>query len=710
MFDGQRDVAAAAASLAARLPEALRPLAALAYNYRWSWQPGAASLFADLDGPCWQRVGRNPVALLRDAPAESLERAVADGRYLERVVAAAELLARELGAPPPGGAGAGARPRAFLCAEYAIHASLPIYSGGLGALAGDFVKQASDDALPLVAVGLLYRQGYFRQRIDAAGRQHEYWVDADPDRLPAARVTGAGGEPLTVTVPIGEETVRAAIWRVDVGRVPLYLLDSDLPENSRAARWIASRLYVSAPDVRIAQYLLLGAGGVRALEAMGIEVAALHLNEGHAAFAALELVRGAVAGGADAAGALAGARRRISFTTHTPVPAGNDAYPLEQLTRLAGALIEQSGLGVEVLAKLGRSDPGSELEPFGMTQFALRTSARANAVSRRHGVVAREMWRGLWPEAAVEDVPIGHVTNGVHVPTWIGAPMLELLERHLGDGWLSRAADSAVWDAVSAIGDDELWQARREQRAALVEAVRDRSVAERLGRGETLEYAQAAAAGFDADRLTIGFARRIATYKRLALLVADREGALGLLRAERPIQIVLAGKAHPRDEEAKLMLQEVFALKSAPEVARQVVFLDDYDLASAALMVQGCDVWVNVPRPPLEACGTSGMKSAINGGLQLSVLDGWWAEAYEQGAGWALSGELAADEAAQDARDGAELHRLLADEVVPLFYERDGDGPPSRWLASVRSSLQRLGPSFNAQRMLRDYAQRVYVR
>jgi starch phosphorylase len=443
---------------------------------------------------------------------------------------------------------------------------------------------------------------------------------------------------------------------------------------------------------------------------MEVEADALHLNEGHAAFAALELVRRSIEAGADSAQALAEARRAISFTTHTPVPAGNDAYPVEQVALIAGALIEQCGLDVETVVRLGRSVPDSAVEPFGMTQFALRTSTGANAVSRRHGEVAREMWRGLWPDLAVEDVPIDHVTNGVHIPTWLGEPMGALLERHLGGDWLAKAADGSAWEAIEAIPDEELWSARRAQRAALVEAVRDRSVTERLGRGETLDYAQAAAAGFDPDTLTIGFARRIATYKRLALLAYDRDAALALLRGERPVQIVLAGKAHPRDDDAKRMLQEIFTLKSAPEVADRVVFLDDYDLASAALMVQGCDLWVNVPRPPLEASGTSGMKSAMNGGLQLSVADGWWAEAYEPGAGWALPGDVEADTAAQDARDGAELLRVLAEEVVPLFYERDGDGVPSRWLASVRSSLRLLGPGFNAQRMVREYAQRIYAR
>jgi glycogen phosphorylase len=703
VFDGQRDLDAAAASLARRLPPELAGLARLAYNYRWSWQEGGEELFRGLEPALWARVGSNPVALLQEAPAESLAGAAADEALRERVAAAEASLAADLARPAAGGG-----PLAFFCAEYAVHGSLPIYSGGLGALAGDFLKQASDDALPLVAVGLLYRQGYFRQRIDGTGMQHEYWTDADPSRLPAALVSGPDGLPLTVVVPIAGEEVTAQIWRVDAGRVPLYLLDTERVENSPTARWIGSRLYVSTPELRLAQYVLLGAGGVRALAAMGIEPAHLHLNEGHAAFAALELLRRDVAAGAPLERGLEQARQRISFTTHTPVPAGNDTYPLAELERVVGGLAAEAGLDIDALAQLGRSDPADVAEPFGMTQFALRTSARANAVSRRHGEVAREMWRDLWPGTPTARVPIAYVTNGVHAPSWIGGPMRTLLDRHLPAGWLARADEPAVWEAVAGIGAAELWAARGEQRAALIEAVRERSVAERFGRGDEIDYALAAAASFSPDVLTIGFARRIATYKRLGLLVSDRDGALELLRAERPIQIVLAGKAHPRDDEAKRMLQELFKLKGVPEVAHRVVFLDDYDLISAALLVRGCDVWVNVPRPPLEASGTSGMKSAFNGGLQLSVLDGWWAEAYREDIGWALCGEVDPDIEAQDARDGAELQRLLGEEVVPLFYDRDADGLPQRWLELMRASLASLGAEYNTRRMLRDYRERVY--
>jgi glycogen phosphorylase len=705
---GDRDLRRAAAQLAERLPDTLAGLARLAYNYHWSWQPGGAELFARLDPARWARVAGNPVRLLQEASPDAIAAAAADGELLELLAAALDRLDAELERPAATAPVSAERPAVFLCAEYAVHVSLPVYSGGLGALAGDFLKQASDDALPLVAVGLLYRQGFFRQRVDAGGRQHEYWIDSDPERLPAALVTGDDGAPITVSVPIGADRVHAQVWRVDVGRVPLYLLDSDRPENTPLARWTTARLYIGDPDVRLAQYLLLGVGGIRALEAMGIEPGHLHLNEGHPAFASLELARRRIAAGAAPAQALEEARAQITFTTHTPVPAGNDTYPVDQLTRVAGAFADEAGLGVDALLRLGRSRPEESAEPFGLTQFALHASAHANAVSARHGEVARAMWHSLWPDREEHAVPIGHVTNGVHQPTWLGGPMRALLDRHLSEGWLRRSADPAEWAPVERIAAGELWAARCEQRAALIDAVRARSVVERLGRGESAEFACAAAETFDPDILTVGFARRIATYKRLGLLVSDIESARELLRGPRAVQIVLAGKAHPSDEDGKRLLAALFELKLMPEVAGRVVYLEDYDLATAAVLVQGTDVWLNLPRPPLEASGTSGMKAAVNGGLNVSVLDGWWAEGYNGANGWALSGEVLEDHGRQDERDGAELQRLLREEVVPLFYERDADGIPQRWVERIRASLRSIGPAFSAQRMLRDYLEQEY--
>jgi len=694
MTAGHHDLQRAADALAARIPGPLAPLARLAYNYRWSWTPGGPELFSGIDPARWERCGENPVRLLGEVGRETLERAAADAGLLQRAAAVESAVQADLARPPVADAPVPAdRPVAYFCAEFGVHRSLPIYSGGLGALAGDILKEVSDRALPFVAVGLLYRQGYFRQRIDAGGWQHEYWVDTDPERLPAALVTGADGEPLTITVPVRDMTVTAQIWRVDVGRVPLYLLDAERPENDLPARWITSRLYIGEPDARLAQYVLLGVGGTRALAALGIEPGLLHLNEGHAAFMSLEP---------------AVAPERTVFTTHTPVPAGNDTYPPAQvLDALAGVTAELGADAAEVIAR-GRTRPDDEGEPFGISQLALRTSRAANGVSRRHGEVARDMWKGLWPGTATADVPIGHVTNGVHIPTWLGGPMRELLDRHLGDDWLARAADPATWAPVADIPDADLWAVRSAQRAEFVAWVRGKSVTDRLGRDEPRSYVEAAAGAFDPDALTIGFARRLATYKRLHLLVRDAERALKLLSNGRPVQLVLAGKAHPRDDGGKQMVQHLFSFKWAPEIGGRVVYLDDYDLSSAARMVRGCDVWLNLPRPPLEASGTSGMKSAVNGGLQLSVLDGWWAEGYDGSNGWALPGEEDDDHGAQDHRDAAELHRLLDEEVSREFYERDADGLPRAWLARVKRSLMTNGPEFSATRMVRDYVEKLY--
>ncbi|HEY3775951.1 MAG TPA: alpha-glucan family phosphorylase [Solirubrobacteraceae bacterium] len=723
--DGSRDVAFATEDLAVRLPESLAPLARLAFNYRWSWLPGAPELFEALDPERFALCGQNPVRMLQELPGRRLAVLAQDETLLQRAHELEAAMRAELDRPveprwtPP------QAPIAFLCAEYGVHVSLPVYSGGLGALAGDLLKEASDRGLPLVAVGLMYRKGYFRQRIDASGWQHEYWVETDPERLPAALVTAADGSPLTVTVPIGAGIVTARIWRVDVGRVPLYLLDSDCPENDPLQRWITGRLYDGDPQTRLAQYALLGVGGIRALRAMGHEPAIIHLNEGHAALAPLELGR-AVEGAAPASldQLVERARARTVFTTHTPVPAGNDTYGRGEIEEALGSFAAEIGATPGELLALGHNAPRGDHDPthpdegapFGVTQAALRLSRGAGAVSRRHGEVAREMWRDpMWPGRDVAEVPIGHVTNGVHVPTWLGEPMRELFDAHLGAYWLQRQDDPGVWIPIGSIPDGDLWGARGRQRAELVEFIRARSVSDRLGRGDLRGYVDAAARTFDPAALTIGFARRVATYKRLDLLTRDPDWTLALLDGEHPVQVVLAGKAHPRDEEAKRALQSLFGMKAARVIGERVVFLDDYDLSSAARLVRGCDVWLNVPRPPLEASGTSGMKSVFNGGLQLSVLDGWWAEAYapagEDGGaanGWAIPGEVDSDHYAQDERHAAALHHLLEREVVPSFYERDESGLPVRWLQMVRASLRTLGPMFSATRMLGEYVSGPY--
>jgi len=666
-------------------------------------------LWRSVDPVAWDACEHNPVRLLRELPRRALEDAARSAALRDATSALSAALDAELARPAASAGPAGSdAPIAFLCSEYAIHASLPVYSGGLGVLAGDLLKEASDRALPLVAVGLLYRRGYFHQRLDPSGMQHEYWTLSAPERLAVERVEAAGGAPLSVDVPIRSGTVRLAVWRADVGRVPLYLLDSDVPENGPVERYITSQLYIGDPGYRLMQYVVGGLGAVRALAAMGVRPALYHFNEGHPAFAALELLRERLARGEPIGGALAAVRRSVVFTTHTPVAAGNETYPVAQVESVLAAFLRDAGPAAPALVELGRvpgADPG---RPFGMSDLALRTSGTANAVSRRHGEVAREMWAPHWPGRPAAEVPIVHVTNGVHLATWMTGPMRALLERHLGPEWLARPADAARWAALEAIPDEELWAVRNALRAALVAFVRDRSVRDRLARGEPLDYVERAASGFRPDVLTLGFARRVASYKRLHLLVADPRRALGLLSGDRPIQVVIAGKAHPRDDGAKHMVQEVFALKGAPGVGARVAFLEDYDLEVARILVAGCDAWVNLPRPPLEASGTSGMKAAMNGVLNVSVLDGWWCEGFDGANGWAIRSEPGPDEAAQDARDADAFYGILEREVVPEFYARDAAGLARAWLARVRRALRTLGPAFSTARTVEEYAARVY--
>ena len=700
MTAGSSDINAAVDALRSRLPEPLAPLADLAYNYRWSWTPGGPELLSSVDPRRWELCLGNPVRLIEETAPSRLAELASDDDFLARLADLHDTVTARVSEPLLTEPVTEDNPAAFFCAEFAIHKSLPVYSGGLGVLAGDILKEASDMGLPLVGIGLMYRHGYFRQRIDASGWQHEYWVETDPERTPAALIKGDGGKPLCVEVPIGERTIVAQVWRVNVGRVPLLLLDADRPENDLTDRWITSRLYVGDPGVRLGQYALLGIGGVRVLDALGIEPGVVHLNEGHAAMACLELAR---------TSDFESVRQRTVFTTHTPVPAGNDTYPAAQMAEALAGIASEMGVDPDSLVRSGRTHPEESAEPFGVTQFALRSSRIANGVSARHGEVAREMWQELWPDRPVDDVPITHVTNGAHIPTWIGGPMRELLDRHIGDDWVDRAVDPSTWDPVDQIPARELWDARAAQRAELIDVVRERSVMDRLGRGDTADYVRAAVSALDPNMLTIGFARRVATYKRLDLLLRDVDRALALLSDdERPVQLILAGKAHPKDDDGKRLVQRLFEMKGHFAVGRRVVYLDDYDLALGAAMVRGCDIWVNVPRPPLEASGTSGIKSAMNGGLQLSVLDGWWPEAYDGTNGWAISGEVDNDHGAQDWRHADELYRLLTDEAVPTFYSRDSDGLPQAWIDMVRNSLRTIGPNFGAGRMVRDYAEKIY--
>ncbi|MCC7362787.1 MAG: alpha-glucan family phosphorylase [Dehalococcoidia bacterium] len=698
--DGSRDIETAVRLLAGHLAPGLEPLARLAYNYRWSWDPAAEALFRRIDPEHWLRCGENPVRLLQEVdPALTSALAADPGFLFDMHARALDLDAMLRDAPT-------APPVAYLCAEFGIHQSLPFYAGGLGILAGDMLKQASDDRVPVVGVGLFYSQGSFHQRLDLSGYQHEYWLRTESDRLPAVPVTGPGGQ-LRITVDLRGQPVAARIWRVDAGVSRLYLLDTNLPENRITDRWITSRLYVGDRGMRLAQYAVLGIGGIRALRAMGIPFRAVHLNEGHAALAILERLREELPHHASAASRIGAVRASTAFTTHTPVLAGNETFDPATVRELLPRLAEDAGLSWDELLALARVDPVDTGAGFGLTPLALHGSGAANGVSRLHGEVARRMWHGIWPDRPEAAVPIAHVTNGVHQPTWMAPRWAELLDRYV-PGWRTAPPGDPTWSCVDAIPDAEIWALRCELRAGLAALVRTRSVIERLGRGESVEYANSAVDSWRDDALTIGFARRIATYKRLYLVTSRPDLALEILRGDRPVQIAIAGRAHPNDEEAKHTLQSLFALNDAPGVGGRAVVFEEYDMSLARQLVQGCDLWLNLPRRPYEASGTSGMKSAANGGLQLSVLDGWWAEGYAPAYGWAIPSDSSLPEPEQDARDGLALFTLLRDQVIPLFYDRYAADIPREWVRRIKRSLAALLPQYSARRMLRDYQERAW--
>jgi starch phosphorylase len=709
IHDGRRDLERAVGELAERLPEAMQPLASLAFNFRWSWMVGGGDLFRDIDPDAWRRSGCNPRTVIEATAPRRFQELARDGAYVERVRAIADAVAADLRRPALPVAGQTARPVAYFCSEFGAHCSLALYGGGLGVLAGDTLKAAADLAVPLVGVGLLYRQGYFHQRLDLDGWQREYWIDADFERLPAVRVTGADQHPLTVELNVDKRTVRCDVWRIDFGRVPLFLLNTDREDNHPIDRWITARLYIGDRHVRLSQYAVLGIGGVRALRAMGIDPLLVHLNEGHAALSSFERARLRAANGSSFEEAMAEVRQATVFTTHTPVPAGNEGYSVGEIAPVLGEFADSLGIPRGAFYDIGRITQGDEAEPVSITPLALRASRAAIGVSQRHGEVARSMWRPLWPGRAAKDIPITHVTNGVHTTSWMAAPMQQLLDRHLGPDWRSRLADPTVWAGIDRLPDAELWNVRCTLRHALVEMVRERSISDRLSRGESHEYVEAAARVFDPNVLTIGFARRVAAYKRLYLLVRFPErGGHMLADGPTPIQLVIAGKAHPQDNEGKHTLNRIFQIRSGPDFGGRGVFLEDYDLHIAPAIVAGVDLWLNLPRPPLEASGTSGMKVVLNGGLNLSVADGWWEEAYDGTNGWTIvtpPGEAHM----QDEHDAEALLSLMQNEVIPLFYARGPDDIPHLWLQRVKASMRGLIPRFSAERMLRDYIEKLYM-
>jgi starch phosphorylase len=688
----------------------------LARNLWWTWHPEVVSLFRDLDPAAWRELDHNPVMLLaRLTPEQVEERASALALHSQIHDAHRRLCAHLQSRDSWGDVHAGvlrARPVAYFSAEFGLHESLPIYSGGLGVLAGDHVKSTSDLDVPLVAVGLFYDQGYFLQRLDAEGRQVEEYIDLNVDQLALEAVANGDGSPLHVSVETRTGTIWARVLRVAVGRVPLLLLDCDCEGNGAEDRRLAARLYGGDLRTRIRQELVLGVGGVRALRAVGIEPGVLHLNEGHSAFATLEMVRHVMArDGLRFEDACRRVAALTCFTTHTPVPAGHDRFPPPLVEEHLGPLRDALGRDEDQLLGLGRVDPQNNGEPFCMTVLALRLSRRANAVSTLHGSVSREMWRGLWPQRSAEEVPIGHVTNGVHVHSWLAPQMRQLYARHMGIDWADHSAEPEAWRAIDDVDDGELWDTHQVLKARLLAFVRRRVAVARARRREPDDRIAAAERLLEPRALTIGFARRFATYKRATLLLSDLERLRPLLaRREYPIQLIFAGKAHPHDEPGKSLLCQIATLCRESPFAERVVFVEDYDINLGRHLVQGVDLWLNTPRRPLEASGTSGQKVVLNGGLNLSVLDGWWAEAFDGLNGFAIGmGEAHDAPEVQDRRDAERLYRVLEQEVVPLFYARDADDLPRAWIARMKRSIRSLGWRFNADRMVMDYVRHCYL-
>ncbi len=689
---------------------------ALARNLWWSWDHDAGSLFRDLDPVRWRELNQNPVSLLAELPLAKLESRAAELVLHGRINYAYRRLQEYLHADRTWGTRhAGVlrpSPVAYFSAEFGIHESLPVYSGGLGVLAGDHIKSASDLAIPLVGIGLFYGQGYFRQRLDKAGWQQEEYLETAVAQLPLEVAIGKNGRPVTVQIETRGGPIHAKVWRVAVGRCDLFLLDSDVEGNSADDRTLTSRLYGGGARTRIRQELLLGVGGFRALTAMGITPGVLHLNEGHSGFAVLEAIRSRmVEEGIAFDSAVPRVSREVIFTTHTPVPAGHDRFDAEMIEEHLGPIRDGLGLSRESLMGLGREKPSDHQETFCMTVLGLRLSRRANAVSALHGEVSRAMWTGLCPGKPEDEVPIGHITNGVHVPSWLSPQMFRLYDRHLGTNWHEHSSDARTWEGIESVDDGELWETHLSLKSRLLGFVRRRALEQAERRGEPLETLQRLATVLSPDALTIGFARRFATYKRANLILSDIESlALMVNDPKRPVQFVFAGKAHPNDEPGKRLLQQIAELMRNPRFGDRFVFVEDYDINVGRYLVQGVDVWLNNPRRPLEASGTSGQKVVLNGGLNLSVLDGWWAEAYDGRNGFAIgTGRTHLDVNVHDKRDAEDLHRALQDEVIPLFYQRDRDGLPRGWIKRMKRTIRTLGWRFNADRMVMDYTQKCYV-
>jgi glycogen phosphorylase len=709
--------------LQAKLPYPLHSLVDIAFNFWWSWTSEQVSIFRSISSEKWEQYHHNPVKLLKSLPEERLAQLATDPHYIKRVNALANqfqqyMQSTETWASREASQFSTQRPVAYFSIEYGLGLCLPTYAGGLGILAADHLKSASDLGLPLVGVGLLYRQGYFHQCLNVQGWQEEQYWDYLVEELPLELCKDEAGETLTIEIQLENRCVKVQIWQLAVGRVNLYLLDTDREDNEPNDRRLTDRLYNGDRDIRMAQEILLGIGGVRVLQRLGYEPQIYHLNEGHAAFAMLEVARLEMERTGKTFDDVKDiVRGKGVFTTHTPVPAGHDAFSAEQIHRYFAHYWRQLGLSNLEFMALGKQPSKDDWDSFNMTVLALRLCKAANGVSKINGEVCRQMWSGLYPNRPVEDVPIAHVTNGVHAHTWTAPLMADLYVHYLGEDWANRDISDRIWERVDEIPDREIWWRHQCLQERLIAFVRSHVRHTRQQRGDSAESIQEAERLFDPNVLTIGFARRFSSYKRGDLIMHDLDRARAILcNPERPVQIVFAGKAHPADEKSKGIMQRLIEWSHHSDLKNRIVFIEDYDMHVAEKLVQGVDVWLNNPQRPKEACGTSGQKASFNGVINCSILDGWWPEAYQTTGdgkgvnGWAIGdGTQVEDSELQNQLDAEFLYQLLEEEIIPCYYDRDREGCPHRWIAMMKASIKTVAPYFNSDRMVKEYVQKVYL-
>ncbi len=699
-------------------------LTSLISNLWWCWQPEVTDIFRAINPKRWSELVHNPVLMLREYTPETLEDRARQLMLHSRVNRAYRewqeyMSSDETWGPTHAGIlgsthidATKQRPVAYFSMEFGIHESLPIYSGGLGILSGDHLKSASDLGIPLVGIGLYYDEGYFHQLVDKDGWQHEEYKQFNSEDLPVTPALGRDGKQVQVSVDTRTGTIHAQVWRVNVGRIPLFLLDTDIPINSDEDRELTARLYGGDTRIRIRQEVVLGICGARALEALDITPSVVHMNEGHSAFASLELVRQRMK---DDGFSFEDALREVAsmgvFTTHTPVPAGHDRFDPGLVDEHLGLIAEDIGLDMHAFLGMGRVDPQNNDETFCMTVLAFKLSRRANGVSSLHGVVSRRMWANLWPWRSEEEIPIGHITNGVHVPTWLAGQMRVLYDKMLPHNWHLRTGEPEVWAGFEKVSPAELWETHQSLKNRLISYSRIKLVSQAERRGVSGDKLEELANALDPEVLTIGFARRFAPYKRADLVMKDLDKLAEIVNdADRPVQFIYAGKAHPRDDAGKQILQNIFKMNESKAFKGKIIFLENYDINLGRSLVQGVDVWLNNPRRPLEASGTSGEKVILNGGLNCSILDGWWAEAYDGENGFAIGkGRTHTNTDIQDERDGADLMQVLTEEVIPLYYDQDEDGLPQAWISRMKRGVRTMGWRFNADRMVMDYVSETYI-